>query len=85
MLLAAAAVTSVLMTAAPASADVTGVINNVVTLLSGPLARSLATLAVILTGLAWMFGHLDLRKAGMVIFGIALVFGAAELVTLIAG
>lgn len=32
-----------------------------------------------------MFGHLDLRKAGMIIFGIALVFGATEIVSAISG
>ena len=60
-------------------------LQNVVTLLTGNVARLLATLAVIVTGVAWMFGHLDLRRAGIVIIGIILIFGAAQIVSMITG
>ena len=48
-------------------------------------AKLLATLAVILTGLAWMFGYMDLRRAGMVVVGVAVLFGASELVSTLTG
>src|ERR1700756_2899368 len=60
-------------------------LQNVVNLLTGNVARLLATLAVIVVGVAWMFGHLDLRRAGVVIIGIILFFGAAQIVSLITG
>ena len=40
---------------------------------------------MILTGIAWMFGHLDLRRAGSVIVGIIVIFSAAAIVDLIVG
>ena len=83
--LVASAVAMSMSAVAPAHADLAGVLNNVITMLNGTVAKSLAILAVMLTGFAWMFGHLDMRKAGMVIFGIALVFGATEIVGTISG
>ncbi len=41
--------------------------------------------AIIITGMAWMFGYLDLRRAGYVILGVAILFGAAEIVTTLTG
>ena len=41
-------------------------------MLTGNVARLLATLAVIIVGIAWMFGYLDLRKAGYVVIGVAI-------------
>ena len=40
---------------------------------------------IVVTGMAWMFGYLDLRKAGYVIFGVAILFGASEIVSTITG
>ena len=54
-------------------------------MLTGQVARLLAIIAVIATGIAWMFGHMDLRKAAFVVLGIALIFGASEIVSSIAG
>ena len=42
-------------------------------------------IAIIVTGIAWMFGHLDLRRAGAVIVGIIVIFSAAGLVDLMVG
>ena len=61
------------------------VLQNIVDTLTGNVAKLLATLAVIVTGMAWMFGYLDLRKAGYVIFGVAILFGASEIVSTITG
>jgi len=67
------------------SANLEGVLQNIVTMLTGNVARLLATLAVIIVGIAWMFGHLDLRKAAYVVLGVAIVFGASEVVSTLTG
>ena len=54
-------------------------------MLTGNVARLLATLAVIIVGIAWMFGYLDLRKAAYVVLGVAIVFGASEIVSTLTG
>lgn len=83
---------SVLLTIAmvePAAAQSLGgvekVLQNIVDALTGNVAKLLATIAVIVVGMAWMFGYLDLRKAGYVIFGVAILFGASEIVSTITG
>jgi len=67
------------------SANIEGVLQNIVNMLTGNVARLLATLAVIIVGIAWMFGHLDLRKAAYVVLGVAIVFGASEVVSTLTG
>jgi type IV secretion system protein VirB2 len=81
-----------LVVADPALAQSTGTggnigtfIQNIINLLNNNVIRGLAVIAIIVTGLAWMFGHLDLRRAGTVIVGIIVVFGAATIVDLITG
>ena len=74
--------------AAPAlaqTANIEGVLQNIVTMLTGNVARLLATLAVIIVGIAWMFGYLDLRKAAYVVLGVAITFGASEVVSTLTG
>ena len=44
-----------------------------------------AVLAVVVVGILWMFGLFDLRRAAIVVLGIVVVFGAAEIVNLITG
>lgn len=65
------------------TANIEGVLQNIVDMLTGNVARLLATLAVIIVGIAWMFGYLDLRKAAYVVLGVAIVFGATEIVDLL--
>ena len=60
-------------------------IQNIINLLNNNVIRGLAIIAIIITGVAWMFGHLDLRRAGTVIVGIIVIFGAATIVDLITG
>jgi type IV secretion system protein VirB2 len=86
----AAAIT--VMVADPAFAQSTGAggnlgtfIQNIINLLNNNIIRGLAIIAIIITGIAWMFGHLDLRRAGTVIVGIIVIFGAATIVDLITG
>lgn len=61
------------------------VLQNIVTLLTGNVAKLLATIAVIIVGIAWMFGYLDLRKAAYVVLGIGIIFGASQIVSTISG
>lgn len=56
------------------------VMQNIVDLLTGNTARLLAIIAVIIVGIGWSFGRVDMNKAGAVVVGIAVVFGAAEIV-----
>ncbi len=54
-------------------------------MLQGNVARLLAIIAVIIVGIAWMFGYLELRKAAYCVLGIGIVFGATEIVNTLAG
>ncbi|WP_368516726.1 TrbC/VirB2 family protein [Rhizobium sp.] len=67
------------------SAGIETVLQNIVTLLTGNVAKLLATIAVIIVGIAWMFGYLDLRKAAYVVLGIGILFGASQIVSTISG
>jgi len=68
-----------------AGGDIGGFIQNIIDFMNSNVIRGLAILAVIVTGLAWTFGHLDLRRAGTVVVGIIVVFGASTIVDLITG
>jgi type IV secretion system protein VirB2 len=65
--------------------DVEGFLQNVVDLLTGNAARLLAIIAIVVVGICWMFGLFDLRRAAIVILGIIVVFGAAEIADMITG
>ena len=67
------------------AANLQSMLQNIVNALTGEIARLLAIIAVILVGLAWMFGALDIRRAGIILVGIAIVFGASELVGTVTG
>jgi len=61
-----------LASASPAFAQSAGVggnigtfIQNIIDLLNSNVIRGLAVIAIIITGIAWMFGHLDMRRARM--------------------
>ena len=78
--------------ASPAYAQSAGVggnigafIQNIIDLLNSNVIRGLAVIAIIITGIAWMFGHLDMRRAGTVVVGIIVIFSAAGIVDLITG
>jgi type IV secretory pathway VirB2 component (pilin) len=73
------------MAQAAGGGNIGGFIQNIIDILNNNVIRGLAILAIIITGIAWMFGHLDLRRAGTVVVGIIVVFGAATLVDLITG
>ncbi|MNK14003.1 Type IV secretion system protein virB2 precursor [compost metagenome] len=83
--LIAGASSLMLVQPALASANIEGLLQNVVDMLTGNTARLLAVLAVVVVGILWMFGLFDLRRAAIVVLGIIVVFGAAEIVNLITG
>ena len=60
-------------------------IQNIIDLLNSSVIRGLAIIAIIITGVAWMFGHMDMRRAGTVVVGIIVIFSAAGIVDLIVG
>ena len=79
-----------LLAAEPAFAQSVGgnvgsFIQNIIDLLNSNVIRGLAIIAIIITGIAWMFGHLDMRRAGTVVVGIIVIFSAAAIVDLITG
>ena len=55
-------------------------VQQLVSVLTGPISTALATLAVIACGFFAWAGRLTWGIAGSVIFGIVLVFGAAQIV-----
>ena len=67
------------------SGGIENVLQNIVDMLTGNVARLLAIIAVIIVGIAWMFGYLDLRKAAYVVLGVAITFGASEVVSTLTG
>jgi type IV secretion system protein TrbC len=62
-----------------------GLANRMLSLLSGGLMRTLATIAVICLGAAWWTGNIDGRKAFAIAFGIVIVFAAPFIVSTISG
>lgn len=69
----------------PASAGVAEAIDKIIEYINSRVARSLAILAVMLLGMGWWFGQIDWKRAGGIIFGVGVVFGAAEFVDMIRG
>ena len=68
-----------------ASAGVAEAIDKIIEYINSRVARSLAILAVMLLGMGWWFGQIDWKRAGGIIFGVGVVFDAAEFVDMIRG
>ncbi|MBY5751449.1 Type IV secretory pathway AvhB2 protein [Rhizobium ruizarguesonis] len=85
LLMAAAIIACLVEPAFAQAAGVETVLQNIVDMLTGNIARLLAVIAVIIICIAWMFGYMDLRRAGFWIIGIGGIFGATELVNTIVG
>lgn len=83
--LCAAASPALAQTTGASGGDIGTFIQNIISILNSNVIRGLAVIAIIVTGIAWMFGHLDLRRAGSVIVGIIVIFSAASLVDLMVG
>lgn len=84
-LMAAVIVITLVEPAFAQTAGIETVLQNIVTMLTGNIAKLLAVIAVIVICIAWMFGYMDLRKAGFWIIGIGGIFGATELVNTVVG
>lgn len=84
-MVALAATPAFAQTTGGAGANIGSLITNIIGILNNNVIRGLAVIAIIVTGIAWMFGHLDMRRAGTVIVGIIVIFSAAGLVDLIVG
>ena len=72
-------------TTSGAGGNIGSFIQNVVDILNNNVVRGLAVIAVILTGISWMFSIVDLRRAGTVILGIIVIFSASTIVGLVTG
>ena len=83
--MAAAIVVTMVEPAFAQSAGIESVLQNIVDMLTGNIAKLLAVIAAIVICIAWMFGYMDLRRAGFWIIGIGGIFGATELVNTIVG
>lgn len=57
--------------------------DQIVDSLSGPVVRAVATIAIVVTGLAYAFGEAGsvFRKGAAVVFGISIAVGAGSLVS----
>jgi type IV secretion system protein VirB2 len=85
--LAAAAMTLLMADAQAAGAGTaiqTG-LQNLINLLNGGVARSIAVIAVIGFGIGALTGRIDWTRALQVIIAIGIVFGAASLVAMFGG
>lgn len=83
-----AAVMSVLLVEPAAAQDLGGaenILQNIVDALTGNIARLIAIIAAIVIGFAFLFGYVDLRTVGYFIVGCIIIFGASELVDMMAG
>lgn len=60
-------------------------LQNILNMLQGNVVRILSILGVMVAGILWIFGYIDFRRAASVFLGIVVIFGAAEIVNLIAG
>jgi type IV secretory pathway VirB2 component (pilin) len=83
--LAMAASPALAQTTTAAGGNIGTFIQNIIGILTNNVVRGLAIIAVIVTGIATMFGHLDLRRAGTVILGIIVIFSAAAIVDQVVG
>ena len=72
----------------PAAAQSLGgaenILNTIVNALTGNIARLIAIIACVIIGFAFLFGYVDLRVVGYFVVGAIIVFGAKEIVDLLA-
>ena len=69
-----------LAAAEPAAASLDGTLTAIIGILKGPVARSCTIIAVMIAGYKMLFGSMDPKTFGTAFLGIAIIFGAAELV-----
>ncbi len=60
-------------------------LQNIVNIITGTVGKLIAVIAIVGTGIAWMFGAASVRTLGTVILGCILIFSAAWIVDQITG
>lgn len=74
-----------LLTAQPAAAaGFADFLNNILDEFNA-VKNPLAVIAIMLTGICFLFNLIDLRRVGYVIIGIIVLFGATEIVSMVTG
>ncbi|WP_375612429.1 TrbC/VirB2 family protein [Bartonella sp. AA9NXGY] len=68
----------------PAFADggfgkIESALQKIIEALTGPIAKSIATIAIAGVGIAWIAGYVEMRKAFFVCIGIGIIFGAPQI------
>ncbi|CAK02344.1 MULTISPECIES: TrbC/VirB2 family protein [Bartonella] len=68
----------------PAFADggfgkIESALQKIISALTGPIAKSIATIAIAGIGIAWIAGYVEMRKAFFVCVGIGIIFGAPQI------
>lgn len=65
--------------------DPSTILSNIATFILGPFGQSIAVLALIGIGVAFMFGRATIGLLGGLVGGLVLIFGASYLVTQFVG
>ncbi|UNE53860.1 TrbC/VirB2 family protein [Bartonella machadoae] len=60
-------------------------LQKIISALTGPIAKSIATIAIAGIGIAWIAGYVEMRKAFFVCVGIGIVMGASQIASMLAG
>ncbi|MBF9235606.1 TrbC/VirB2 family protein [Microvirga alba] len=62
-----------------------GFLQNILSMLTGTVAKLLATIALIVIGIAWLFLGMDKRVAGTWVVAVMIIFGAPQILNMIVG
>lgn len=65
--------------------EVVTMVDAVLNFLTGPIAKSLAAIALVVAGIMFFFGHGNKGLLGSIIIGCFIVFGAKWIVDMISG
>jgi len=61
------------------------IIESIIGIMTGPIATGVAIVAVAAIGYMWMSGRMEMGKAVSIVFGMVLIFGAANIVNALRG
>jgi type IV secretory pathway VirB2 component (pilin) len=65
--------------------QVSSVLHNLVSYLTGDIAKIVAIIAVIGLGYSCYRGQMEMKRAGAIVIGIAIVFSASSIVSMLSG
>lgn len=77
------ALAALIISSQPAAAAGFGDFLNNILAEFNAIKTPLAVIALMLVGVGWMFNFMDLRKVAVAIIGIIILFGAAEIVSMV--